>query len=65
MIDHPFSLQSVCSSIEYTKLDNTIQRGGLYWNTMADEGGEGRGGEGGEGRDQRPDVHARVFEEPD
>ena len=31
VIDHPFSLQSVCSSIEYTKLDNTIQREGLYW----------------------------------
>ena len=27
-------------------------------------GGEGGGG-GGEERDQRPDVHARAFEEPD
>ena len=33
MIDHPFSLQSVCSSIEYTKLDNAIQREGLCWHT--------------------------------
>ena len=33
MIDHPFSLQSVCSSIEYTKLDNAIQREGLSWHT--------------------------------
>ena len=47
------------------------EAGGGGGGGVGGEGGEGGGGEGGGGggggeeRDQRPDVHARAFEEPD